>query len=156
MLNNKKNIFKILVVVVFILFLSFLIIDNHPESISEQKGIKFIEIAGKTIKVEIADTSILQEKGLSGRKVLQEDEGMLFVFENLGKYSFWMKEMNFPIDIIWIGENFKIIYIKKSALPKSYPETFSPNENAKYVLEVLAGFSEKNNLQVGDSVKFLP
>jgi len=61
--------------------------------------------------------------------------------------------MNFPIDMIWIGEDMKVIYIKKNAEPESYPETFGPDANAKYVLEILAGFSDQNNLQVGDSAQ---
>ena len=87
---------------------------------------------------------------------LKENEGMLFVFNHADKYSFWMKDMNFPIDIVWIGEDMHVVYIKKNALPTSYPETFTPNQDAKYVLEVISSFSEKNNLKVGDKVEFLP
>ena len=80
---------------------------------------------------------------------------MLFVFDKPGQYPFWMKDMNFAIDIIWIGEDLRVVYIKKDARPELYPETYTPTENAKYVLEVPAGFSEKNNLKVGDSASFL-
>ena len=62
--------------------------------------------------------------------------------------------MNFPIDIIWIGEDMKVVYIKKNAQPISYPESYSPTIDAKYVLEVVANFSDKNNLKEGDSVEF--
>ena len=124
-------------------------------------NIKYVKIAGQSIKVDLALTSEEQRQGLSGRSGLQRDEGMLFVFDRPGKYPFWMKDMNFPIDIIWFApskggdsEDLKVVYIKKNALPESYPENFSPPENAKYVLEVLAGFSEKNNLKEGDSVLF--
>ena len=86
---------------------------------------------------------------------MKKDEGMLFVFNHTGKYPFWMKDMNFPIDIIWIGEDLRVVYIKKDAKPESYPETFTPNQDAKYVLEVFSSFSEKNNLKEGDRVKFL-
>ncbi|MCX6751552.1 MAG: DUF192 domain-containing protein, partial [Candidatus Nomurabacteria bacterium] len=91
-----------------------------------------------------------QEKGLSGRKSLNEDQGMLFVFYKSEIYPFWMKDMNFAIDIIWIDEDFRVVFIKKNASTQSYPETFTPNQNARYVLEGSAGFSEKNNLKVGD------
>ncbi len=117
-------------------------------------NIKYIKIANQEIKVELALTSEQKEKGLGGRSELGEDTGMLFIFEKPGKYSFWMKDMNFPIDIIWFDENLKVIYIQKNAMPESYPETYGPNENAKYVLEVVAGFADKNNLQLGDSVLF--
>lgn len=126
-------------------------------------NIQYVKIAGKTLKVDLATTAKTQEQGLSGRKSLKENEGMLFVFDHMDKYSFWMKNMNFPIDIIWIGsastqggEDLHVVYIKKNTLPESYPETFTPNVDAKYVLEVNASFSEKNNLKVGDRVEFLP
>ena len=66
-----------------------------------------------------------------------------------------MKGMNFPIDIVWITEDMKVIYIKKDAWPESYPETFGPDINAKYILEINAGFSDKNNLKEGDRVLFV-
>jgi uncharacterized membrane protein (UPF0127 family) len=65
-----------------------------------------------------------------------------------------MKDMNFPIDIIWISEDLNIVYIKKDARPELFPESYRPETKAKYVLEVVSGFSEKNNLKVGDRVEF--
>jgi uncharacterized membrane protein (UPF0127 family) len=79
---------------------------------------------------------------------------MLFVFDRPDTYSFWMKDMNFPIDIIWLSSDMKVVYTKKNARPELYPEIYIPKEKAKYVLEVVAGFSDKNNLQEGDSVLF--
>lgn len=122
------------------------------------EGTQYVKIAGQKIKVDLALTPAQQNQGLSGRSALLENEGMLFVFDTPGKYSFWMKDMNFPIDMIWIqGENtadLKIVYIKKNARPELYPETYGPDREANYVLEVVSGFAEKNNLQVGDSVEF--
>ncbi len=78
---------------------------------------------------------------------------MLFVFDKPDIYSFWMKDMLFPIDMIWISEDGKVVYIERDARPESYPNSFIPDAPAKYVLEVNAGFSEKNNLKVGDKVE---
>ncbi len=117
--------------------------------------IKYVKIAGKMLKVNLALTGEAQEQGLSGRKSLKENEGMLFVFNQTGKYSFWMKDMNFSLDIIWISEDFHVVYIKNNASPESYPESFTPKQDAKYVLEVMSSFSQKNNLKVGDKVEFL-
>lgn len=149
-----NNFFSWILVFVFI-FLCFILINNNFSKKIEIQDIKYIKIAEKILKVELALTEEEQEKGLSGRNELKEDESMLFVFNHIDKYSFWMKEMNFPIDIIWIGEDFKVVYIKEKATPESYPEAFTPSQNAKYVLEVFPGFSEKNNLKVGDKVEFL-
>ena len=121
----------------------------------EINSIQYVKIAGKKLKVDLVLTPEAQERGLSGRIGLGEDEGMLFVFDHPDKYSFWMKDMNFPIDIVWLGEDLKVIYLKKNASPESYPQTFTPNGEARYVLEVSPLFSEKNNLKEGDKVEFL-
>ena len=128
-----------------------------PKTIQPATNIKFVKLAGVDIKVDLALTPAEQNQGLSGRTSLNGDEGMLFIFDLPGKYAFWMKDMNFPIDMIWLGEDMKVVYIKKNALPKNYPETYQPGKadgDAKYVLEVVSGFSDKNNLKVGDSAEF--
>lgn len=102
--------------------------------------------------VELADIPEKRSQGLSGRKELREDGGMLFVFDEPDIYSFWMKDMNFPIDIIWIGEDLKIADITRNAKPESYPETFQSKKPAKYAIEVNAGWSLKNGVQIGMTV----
>ena len=150
----NKIFFNWSVIIVFI-FLCFLLIENNSYKNFTVNKIQYVKIAGVTLKVELALTSGTQEKGLSGKNNLEENEGMLFIFNHTDKYPFWMKDMNFPIDIIWIGEDLRVVYIKKNALPESYPETFTPSQNARYVLEVFSSFSEKNNLKEGDKVEFL-
>jgi hypothetical protein len=118
------------------------------------ENIKYVKIAGQDIKVDLALTSAEQEQGLSGRLNLNDNEGMLFIFPRSGNYPFWMKDMNFPIDMIWIGENLQVVYIKKDARPELYPETYGPERDAKYVLEVVSGFSDKNSLKEGERVEF--
>lgn len=146
-----KNLFSLLIVVIFISLIIFL--TNQGQKI-ENKQIKYVTLAGVKLEVELALTEEEQRKGLSGRKSLENDQGMLFVFDQPGKYYFWMKDMNFPIDIIWIGEENEIIYIKKDAKPGNTLETFGPNENSRYVLEVNSGFSEKNDLKIGEKIEF--
>ena len=150
----NKNFFNWSAIIVFI-FLCFFLIENNSYKNFAVNKIQYVKIAGVTLKVELALTSGTQEKGLSGKNNLEENEGMLFVFNHTDKYPFWMKDMNFPIDIIWIGEDLRVVYIKKNALPGSYLETFTPSQNARYVLEVFSSFSEKNNLKEGDKVEFL-
>ena len=142
----KKNISSFVLAVVFFILL-FVIPKEH-------RNIKAIQIMGQNIRVNLATTDAAREQGLSGRENLKEDEGMLFVFDYPDKYSFWMKDMNFPIDMIWIGENKEIIYIKKNARPESFPESYGPTADSKYVLEIVSGLSSKNNFKEGDKVKF--
>ena len=66
-----------------------------------------------------------------------------------------MKEMNFPIDIIWIGEHMSVVDITKSASPSSFPQTFVSSAPALYVLEVQAGFAERHGVKIGDQVVLL-
>ncbi|MFA5936751.1 MAG: DUF192 domain-containing protein [Candidatus Paceibacterota bacterium] len=153
-INKFFKKYWILIFVFAIVFYNISISDMQVKNLNVNK-IQYVKIAGKILKTELALTSEAQQKGLSNRKELKEDESMLFVFNYPGRYSFWMKDMNFPIDIIWLDENLNIVYIKKNAMPESYPESFTPNQNSKYVLEVFASFSEKNNLKEGDKVKFL-
>ena len=139
----------------FIAVFIFTFVSYHFWTAVNFDNINYIKIAGQNIKVDLAMTPEAQVRGLSERIELKANEGMLFVFDYSNKYSFWMKDMNFPIDIIWIGENLRVVYIKKDAQPESYPESYEANQDAKYVLEVVAGFADKNNLREGDKVKFL-
>ncbi len=129
-------------------FVGFFLINN-------QRHVPQVKIGGEIIKVDLAITTREQEQGLSGRSGLSANTGMLFIFDHSGKYPFWMKDMNFPIDMIWLSESGEIIYIKKNALPDSYPQAFGPNKDAKYVLEVAPGFSDRTNLKEGDKAEII-
>jgi len=147
------KILKALLVVFIFCLAGFFLIEYFPNN-SKPESIKEIKIAGQIVKVDLALTDAEQTQGLSGRKDLAKNEGMLFVFNKPDKYLFWMKDMNFPIDIIWISDDMRVVYIKKDARPELYPETYGPNTDAKYVLEVPSGFSDQNHLQIGDSAVF--
>ncbi len=156
-ISVKKNILILVIFVAVIslyLFLKPVMAPSRFFNAEQKVNISQVEIAGKNIKVELANTDTTRELGLSGHKPLADDEGMLFIFDKPGIYPFWMKDMLFPIDIVWISSSFKVIYVGKNLQPSSYPQTFGPNENSMYVLEVNSNFSEKNNLKIGDEVKF--
>ena len=110
-------------------------------------------IDGEEISVVIADTEILRAKGLSGQKSLDSDEGMLFIFEEPSQHGFWMKDMYFPIDIIWFNEKYQIVDVWERASPDSYPMVYIPSLKAKFVLEVSAGFFSEHNLKMGNIIK---
>jgi len=94
------------------------------------------------------------QRGLSGQTELSEGIGLLFVFEQASSQPIWMKDMNFPIDVIWLDSDFSIVTIKKNFLPSSYPEIAFGALNSLYVLEVPAGFTEAHNINIGDKLKF--
>ncbi len=115
-----------------------------------QHGPYFLNLNDKKISLIIADTGESRAKGLSDRESLSGDTAMLFVFNKIGKYGFWMKNMKFPIDIIWLDMFENIIYIEKNVKPETYPTVFIPPQNSLYVVEANAGFAEKNDLMVGN------
>ena len=112
-----------------------------------------IRIGDAKLQVKIVDTDVLREKGLSLRASLEKNKGMLFVFEKPGTYGFWMKDMNFAIDIIWIGQDKKVIEITNNVMPDTFPKTFYAKEPIQYVLEVNAGWAERNAVEPGDIFK---
>ena len=154
---NLKKISLVIVSFVFIA-LSFFSISKSLNAIYkiDPYNKNHFEIAGNSLKVEVVTSEKAKEKGLSGRKSIEDKEGMLFISQEKGDNKIWMKDMNFPIDIIWFDENMKVIFLKENVSPQSFPQTFGPNQNSKYVLEVKAGFCKKNNLKIGDFAFFLP
>jgi uncharacterized membrane protein (UPF0127 family) len=106
-----------------------------------------------TVVAEVADTKHSRELGLSGRIGIADDKGMLFVFDQSGKYGFWMKDMNFAIDIIWITSDGIVVHIEKNIAPDSYPKTFINDVDALYVLELHSGSTEKYDLFLGAKVR---
>jgi uncharacterized membrane protein (UPF0127 family) len=169
---NIKKYFVIVVILSLFVFVIFLFIQRSSLNTSDKSTgstpIPFlknltskatIEINNIEIDVDIADSVALQTKGLSGRSVLNEEEGMLFIFPDDKIRYFWMKDMLFPIDIIWIDKEGRIIGIEENA-PKPEGSTpdyklsiYSSPKPVPYVLEVNAGFSERNNIKVNDIVE---
>ena len=127
---------------------------TQPETLSNK-----VFIGQKTVNVYYVDTDEERSVGLSRFDSLNTNDGMLFTFdqENI-KPPFWMKDMKFPIDIIWINDNI-IIQIDKDVQPaqEGTPESelllYLPEEPVDYVLEVNAGHTERNNINVGDEVE---
>ena len=111
-----------------------------------------IKIDSKNLSVGIADDNCKQNLGLSGKISLADDTGMFFVFKMPGNYGFWMKDMNFPLDIVWMDDNFGIIGIEKALATSTYPNIYGKKYFAKYVLEIPAGYSDKNNIKIGDKI----
>lgn len=109
-----------------------------------------LQIGKTAVKIEIADTKEKLTRGLGGRESLPQDAGMLFVFGVSNYWTFWMKDMRFALDFVWMNEDFEVVHITKNVLPESYPEEFSPPEPVKYVLEVNAGFADDKGIKVGN------
>lgn len=140
----KIKIFVVVLIVIFALGSFFIFRERGPS----------LKIGNEKISLIIADTPEKREKGLGDLQALPEDSAMLFTFENPDAYGVWMKDMKFPIDIIWLDAAKKIITIKKDVSVESYPEIFYPEEKSLYVIETNAGFAEKNDLETGNTLDF--
>jgi uncharacterized protein len=102
--------------------------------------------------IERADTNALRTQGLSGREEIPEDYGMLFLFPEKGRYGFWMKDMQVPIDIFWLSDDGTIIAVNESVSPDTYPLAFYPPEPVRYVLETKAGTASMRNWTIGTTL----
>ncbi|MEK7162568.1 MAG: DUF192 domain-containing protein [Patescibacteria group bacterium] len=142
----KPAVILIFALSLFLLVAGFLY--NYPKG-SETK---FIKINEAEFLVQIADEAHEHKRGLSGRDSLGENEGMLFVFEKPDFYSFWMKDVKFPIDIVWIDGNLKVIGVEPELSPQSFPKTFAPPQPVRYVLEIKSGAAGEKNIKIGDMI----
>ena len=111
---------------------------------------------GEEIPVEVADTLKKRSLGLGKRTSLKKGWGMLFVFEKRKPHRFWMKDMQFPLDIIWL-DNHRIMHIIHNAKPdnsRDDPEVMTSPVPVNFVLEIAAGRAEKLWLKTGQRMKF--
>lgn len=115
--------------------------------------VKVLKISNREIVSAIAETEKDIETGLSGQKELLDGTGLLFIFDYSDKFGFWMKEMNFPIDILWLDESLKVVDITENMSPRSYPKIFRPSVSVRNVLEVPAGYVFENKIRIGDQVE---
>jgi uncharacterized protein len=128
------------------------IVDPNDQPIKAR-----IVVNGFAISADVAITDDDQIKGLSIRDQMNENEGMLFVYGEPSRQSFWMKDMKFPIDIIWLNGTGSVVHVEenlKPCVPSLECPSFSPNENAQYVLETVAGFAQKHHLKIGTDIDF--
>jgi len=100
-------------------------------------------------EIEIAKSESEKIIGLSNREYLDKRKGLFFINTVEDYHGIWMKDMLFPIDIIWLDKNLIVVDIRKNVMPDSYPEIFYPKEKSLYILEINAGLSEKYNIENG-------
>lgn len=112
-----------------------------------------MHIGDVPIRVTIADTNDERIAGLSGKEGLDESEGLLFVFPSADYHAMWMKDMRFPIDIIWIGEDARVISVNENVSPDSFPRTFRPARPAKYAVETNAHFVKTFGIHEGEDAR---
>ncbi len=117
---------------------------------------KAITIGKKRMTALVADTQRKMTVGLMFRKSMKQNECMLFIFPNDGSHPIWMRNMRFPLDIVWLDSNHKVVDFVESAKPSSWQDFsgYRPKAPSRYVLEFNAGFVRKNRIKIKDVAKF--
>lgn len=116
-----------------------------------------VMVNGLVLVADIAATDEQRTEGLSVKDSLAENEAMLFVFDNEAEHTFWMKNMKFPIDIIWIDTDKTVVHIEHNLQPCSselFCPTYKPIDDSLYVLETVGGFAEEHDIVKGTMVDF--
>ena len=155
----EKKIFLILFIVglaiisALIVFLIFFSTKNSQESF-KQNQVCFKE---HCFLVELATNDFERARGLMFRSTLAADQGMLFIFDSRGEYPFWMKNTQIPLDIIWLDEDRKVVFINADTAPclPTACVSINPQKLAKFVLELNGGAAQRIGLAVGDKLSFL-
>lgn len=142
--NKIRFLLGLFVIIFFIMVIAAFINSNS--------GTTTVAVKGQNIQVELAETDQEKQIGLSQTQSLNDDEGMLFIFNNPDFYPFWMKDMKFPIDIIFINGD-KVVTLFKNVQPPSDENAeltvYRPTERADKVLEVNAGYADEHDIQEG-------
>ena len=116
-----------------------------------------VTVNGIELIADIAETDEQRTTGLSVKGSLPENQAMLFVFNTEAQHPFWMKNMKFPIDIIWLNSDKSVVHVEHKLQPcilNIFCQIYKPKNNSLYVLETAAGFAERHGVVEGSTVKF--
>lgn len=115
------------------------LLDVPPLAEVVSDSVLSVEIDGVSISLEIADNEEKRMLGLGKRPLISENTGMIFIFDEPDRHGIWMKDMNFPVDIIWLDENKQVVDHVSNASPDDFPVVMYPDVPAMYVIELPAG-----------------
>jgi len=161
-INPVYQVIAVIAVLALVFFLVFPDIFKKDDSLNEYTFKKEGELTFYSednkpiakIDIELADTEYERQLGLMKRKSMEENQGMLFIFPDEQIRSFWMRNTFISLDMIFVNSKKEIVTIHKNTRvlsSESYPST----EPAVYVIEVVAGFTDKYNIKVGDKVVWM-
>lgn len=146
-----RKILKFIILIAIIVGIYFLVVNYWPKG--GNKNIVFNTASGAyTYEVEVSDNRDARMKGLMERETLDDNKGMLFIFEDERIPAFWMKNMKIPLDIVFMDKDYKVVdyYENVPACTADPCPHYLPSVNSKYVAELVAGTIEKIELKRGD------
>ncbi len=145
-------VFVVTVLLVAVSFFSYnYVIPMTEEYLKNQ--IPGVVIRDVGIDVVVADTEKTRERGLSGLASIPSRAGLLMVFDTSDYYGIWMKDMQFPIDVIWIDDTLHVVDTSEVLKPEDFPEVYEPSRPARMALEVNAQFVATYKIEIGDEVR---
>ena len=106
----------------------------------------------RTVDIEISETNYERARGLMHRTKMQENQSMLFIMDREEPQSFWMKSTHISLDILFLDSQYRVVSMHKYTVPRLV-ESLPSIKSAKYVVEVVAGFTDKYNINIGDYVE---
>ncbi len=147
--------YKLVVGLILVSTITVILVLNRSNHSSEVP--KIIQIGNNKYSIEIANTEKSRSLGLSGRTSINKNQGMLFVFPSPSNYLFWMKEMNFPLDFVWIDGD-KVVDVTQNVPKQANSDlnsltTFTAKSPFDKVVELYAGTVEADNIKIGDIIK---
>jgi uncharacterized membrane protein (UPF0127 family) len=115
-----------------------------------------LHVGNKALAIETVANNAARAKGLSGRPCIKDNQAMLFAFDiqDTADHCFWMKDMRFAIDMVWLDANKRVVHTAHNVQPSTYPTTFCPDQPTRYVLEVKANTARRLGLNAGAVVSF--
>lgn len=111
-----------------------------------------VYINNVALSVTVADDTLELQQGLSNIQSIKEFVGKLFVFPNAQRHGIWMKDMLFPVDIMWFDDNLKLIHVEHNVHPDTFDTVFAPDADARFVLETNAHFVKSLQIAEGDRI----
>jgi uncharacterized membrane protein (UPF0127 family) len=124
--------------------------DDFTQLFLSGEDTHIIYLTDVALEVTVADEPEERAQGLSGVESLRDFEGKLFIFDTPDYYHFWMKDMLIPIDVLWFNDNLELVHIERNMTPETFPNTFTSDEPARFVLEMNAYFVDSLKIQEGD------
>jgi len=151
-IKNKKSPARLLFGIALLLFGAYVLyggitgLADNKSRLTASKG---------TLTIETVDSDSSRAQGLSGRSSIGDNEGMLFIFdETVDTNCFWMKDMQFSIDMVWLNEKKEVVTVIPEVAPETFPESFCPTQPAKYGLEIAASRAEELEIKLGQELRF--
>ncbi len=162
-LVRKRQLFIATIFVLTLIIISLFLLPKHAVAPvvscgqpyrADIKAARLTIQKNETFDIEVASSEQAHEKGLSDRSCIGANQAMLFEFTEPGNYGFWMKDMQFDIDIVWLDDSKTITHIEQNLTAVSYPKVFYPNALSRFVIELRGGTASLLDLRMGEKLQW--